>query len=156
MKFHKKNLIKVGRFTVIVSLAIASLVAQPLLGSFESIFQYIQNFTGYFSPGIVVIFLVALFWKKATSLSVLVAALISLFGSIFISLQFPELPFIHRMTLVFLLSAAGCWLTSYLQGYRDQEKAINLNNIDFTTTKFFNINTAIIVFALCVIYISLG
>ena len=57
--------------TVIISVLIATLVAQPLLGSFESIFQYIQNFTGYFSPGIVVIFLVALFWKKATSMSVL-------------------------------------------------------------------------------------
>ena len=42
--------------TVIISVLIATLVAQPLLGSFESIFQYIQNFTGYFSPGIVVIF----------------------------------------------------------------------------------------------------
>ena len=94
------NLIKVGRMTVVVSLIIATLIAKPLLGSFESIFQYIQNFTGYFSPGIVVIFLVALFWKKATSLSVLIAALISLFGSILISIQFPELPFIHRLSLI--------------------------------------------------------
>ena len=77
----QSNLIQVGRMTVIVSVLIATLVAQPLLGSFESIFQYIQNFTGYFSPGIVVIFLVALFWKKATSMSVLIAALISLIAS---------------------------------------------------------------------------
>ena len=93
----QKNLIKVGRFTVIVSLVIASLVAQPLLGSFESIFQYIQNFTGYFSPGIVVIFLVALFWKKATSLSVLVAALISLFGSTSVSYTHLTLPTIYSV-----------------------------------------------------------
>ena len=74
----QSNLIQVGRITVVLAVLIATLVAQPLLGSFESIFQYIQNFTGYFSPGIVVIFLVALFWKKATSMSVLLAALISL------------------------------------------------------------------------------
>ena len=155
-EISQSNLIKVGRYTVVISLLIASLVAQPLLGSFESIFQYIQNFTGYFSPGIVVIFLVALFWKKATSLSVLIAALISLFGSIFISLQFPDLPFIHRMTVVFLLSAIGCWLTTFLQGYKDQEKAINLNNMDFSTSRAFNINTFIIVAALGIIYITLG
>ena len=146
------NLIKVGRITVVVSLIIAALIAKPLLGSFESIFQYIQNFTGYFSPGIVVIFLVALFWKKATSLSVLIAALISLFGSILISIQFPELPFIHRMTIVFALSAVGCWLTSFLQGYKNQEKAINLNNIYFSTSRAFNINTLIVVVVLGIIY----
>ena len=146
------NLIKVGRMTVVVSLIIATLIAKPLLGSFESIFQYIQNFTGYFSPGIVVIFLVALFWKKATSLSVLIAALISLFGSILISIQFPELPFIHRMSIVFGLSLIGCWLTSFLQGYKNQEKAINLNNINFSTTSAFNLNTIIIVLVLGIIY----
>ena len=146
------NLIKVGRITVVVSLIIAALIAKPLLGSFESIFQYIQNFTGYFSPGIVVIFLVALFWKKATSLSVLIAALISLFGSILISIQFPELPFIHRMSIVFVLSALGCWLTSFLQGYKNQEKAINLNNINFSTSRAFNINTFIVVLVLGIIY----
>ena len=148
------NLIKVGRITVVVSLIIAALIAKPLLGSFESIFQYIQNFTGYFSPGIVVIFLVALFWKKATSLSVLIAALISLFGSILISIQFPELPFIHRMSIVFVLSAVGCWLTSFLQGYKNQEKAINLNNINFSTSRAFNINTLIVVVVLGIIYTS--
>ena len=146
------NLIKVGRITVVVSLIIEALIAKPLLGSFESIFQYIQNFTGYFSPGIVVIFLVALFWKKATSLSVLIAALISLFGSILLSIQFPELPFIHRMSIVFALSAVGCWLTSFLQGYKNQEKAINLNSINFSTSRAFNINTLIVVVVLGIIY----
>ena len=148
------NLIQVGRMTVIVSVLIATLVAQPLLGSFESIFQYIQNFTGYFSPGIVVIFLVALFWKKATSMSVLIAALISLIASILISINFPELPFIHRMTIVFILSALGCIVTTYIQGYKDQIKAIDLSAVNFSTSKAFNLNTIIIIFALVCIYVA--
>ena len=153
---NQSSLIKVGRYTVIVSLFIATLIAKPLLGSFESIFQYIQNFTGYFSPGIVVIFLVALFWKKATSMSVLIAALISLFASVLISLIYPDLPFIHRMTIVFILSAIGCWYTSYLQGYKDQAKAIDLSSINFSTSKSFNFNTCVIVFVLAIIYITLA
>ncbi|MDC3102815.1 sodium/solute symporter [Gammaproteobacteria bacterium] len=153
---NQSSLIKVGRYTVIVSLFIATLIAKPLLGSFESIFQYIQNFTGYFSPGIVVIFLVALFWKKATSMSVLIAALISLFASVLISFIYPDLPFIHRMTIVFVLSAIGCWYTSYLQGYKDQAKAIDLSSINFSTSKSFNFNTCVIVFVLAIIYISLA
>ena len=148
------NLIQVGRMTVIISVLIATLVAQPLLGSFESIFQYIQNFTGYFSPGIVVIFLVALFWKKATSMSVLIAALISLIASILISINFPELPFIHRMTIVFILSALGCIVTTYIQGYKDQIKAIDLSAVNFSTSKAFNLNTIIIIFALVCIYVA--
>ena len=150
----QSNLIQVGRMTVIVSVLIATLVAQPLLGSFESIFQYIQNFTGYFSPGIVVIFLVALFWKKATSMSVLIAALISLIASILISINFPELPFIHRMTIVFVLSALGCIVTTHLQGYKDQAKAIDLSTVNFSTSKAFNLNTIIIIFALVCIYVA--
>ena len=153
---NQSSLIKVGRYTVIVSLFIATLIAKPLLGSFESIFQYIQNFTGYFSPGIVVIFLVALFWKKATSMSVLIAALISLFASVLISLIYPDLPFIHRMTIVFVLSAIGCWYTSYLQGYKDQAKAIDLSSINFSTSKSFNFNTCVIVFVLAIIYTILA
>jgi len=150
----QSNLIQVGRMTVIVSVLIATLVAQPLLGSFESIFQYIQNFTGYFSPGIVVIFLVALFWKKATSISVLIAALISLIASILISINFPELPFIHRMTIVFVLSALGCIVTTHLQGYKDQAKAIDLSTVNFSTSKAFNLNTIIIIYALVCIYVA--
>ncbi len=153
---NQASLIKVGRYTVVISLLIATLIAKPLLGSFESIFQYIQNFTGYFSPGIVVIFLVALFWKKATSMSVLIAALISLFASVLISLIYPDLPFIHRMTIVFVLSAIGCWYTSYLQGYKDQAKAIDLSSINFSTSKSFNFNTCVIVFVLAIIYITLA
>ena len=161
-KHFKKNevsdsfLIDIGRAAVIISILIATIMAKPLLGSFESIFQYIQNFTGYFSPGIVVIFLVALFWKKATSLSVLIAALISLFASIIISVLFPELPFIHRMTIVFILSAFGCWLTAFAQGYKIHKKAINLNGINFSTSRAFNINTSIILSVLILIYVMLG
>ena len=153
---NQSSLIKVGRYTVIVSLLIATLIAKPLLGSFESIFQYIQNFTGYFSPGIVVIFLVALFWKKATTLSVLVAAILSVVMSVFIQALFPEFPYIHRMGAVFFASGLGCYLTSRAQGYLDQEKAIDLAGIDFSTTKTFNVNTLIIVSVLALIYITLG
>ena len=73
----------------------AVICAQPLLGSMESAFQYIQNFTGFFTPGILVIFLVALFWKKATTLSVLVAAIMSLILSL--GLRFLVMAFLSVM-----------------------------------------------------------
>ena len=45
------SLLKVGRFTAVASILIAAIVAKPLLGSFERVFQYIQEFTGLFTQG---------------------------------------------------------------------------------------------------------
>jgi len=146
------RLIGIGRVSVIASLFVAVFVAQPLLGSVSSIFQFIQEFTGFFTPGIFVIFLVALFWKKATSLSVLVAAILSLFISSMLYYFVPDLAYIHRMGVVFFISGLGCYLTVLMQGFKDQEKAINLNNINFKTSRAFNINSLIVTSVLVLIY----
>ena len=148
------SLIKVGRMAVVGGLFIAVLIA-PMLDSFDSLFQYIQEFTGLFTPGILVIFLVALFWKKATTMSVLVAAISSLVLSISISAGFPDFAYIHRMGVVFFLSGFCCYLTALIEGYSDQPKAINLNGIDFSTSEAFNINAIIITFILSAIYLLL-
>ena len=146
------KLISTGRKAVVISLLTAVIVAQPLLGSFDSIFQFIQNFTGLFTPGILVIFLVALFWKKATTLSVLVAAMSSLILSAAMLNLLPDFSYIHRMGIVFFASAFGCYITSLIQGYQDQPKAIDLKGIDFSTSKSFNVNAVIIVSVLALIY----
>jgi len=154
-KPSQQRLVTVGRNIAWIALVIAVICAQPLLGSMDSAFQYIQNFTGFFTPGILVIFLVALFWKKATTLSVLVAAIMSLILSLVIFLVFPEYPFIHRMGVVFLVSGLGCYFTALLQGYSNQPKAIDLVNINFKTELSFNINTAIICLILFITYFLL-
>ena len=150
------SLLKVGRFTAVASILIAAIVAKPLLGSFERVFQYIQEFTGLFTPGILVIFLVALFWRKATTLSVLVAAIASVVLSLAIKFVMPELAYIHRMGIVFFISGFSCFITGYLQGYKDQIKAINLSDIDFSTTKAFNINWMIVTSILVTTYVIFG
>ena len=152
----QSSLIMIGRSAVVGSMLIALVMAKPILGNSDQIFQYIQNFTGLFTPGILVIFLVALFWKKATTLSVLVAAILSVVMSVFIQATFPEFPYIHRMGAVFFASGLGCYLTSLAQGYIDQQKAVDLNGINFSTSKAFNFNTLIIVSILTFIYVTFG
>ena len=146
------KLITIGRNIAWVALVIAVICAKPLLGSLESAFQYIQEFTGFFTPGILVIFLVALFWKKATTLSVLIAAGTSLTLSVFIWYFFPDYPFIHRMGVVFLVSGFTCYMTTLIQGYSDQEKAIDLKGINFSTSRGFNYSAVVILAVLTVIY----
>jgi len=50
------------------------------------------------------------------------------------------------------MSGFGCYMTALIQGYTDQDKAINLKDIDFTTSKSFNINTLIVISILTLIY----
>ncbi|MGQ7520300.1 sodium:solute symporter family transporter, partial [Streptococcus suis] len=51
------KLVRVGRIAASIAIIVAVLTARPLLGGFDQGFQYIQEFTGFFTPGIVVIFL---------------------------------------------------------------------------------------------------
>ncbi|MFL2547936.1 MAG: sodium:solute symporter family transporter, partial [Gammaproteobacteria bacterium] len=89
-------LVNIGRMTSLAALIIAVIVSRPLLESFDSAFQFIQEFTLFFTPGIVVIFLLALFSRKATTMSVLFAAIMSLVLSLFIWYFYPSIPFIDR------------------------------------------------------------
>ncbi len=74
----------VGRIAATVSIVIAMLTARPLLGSLDQAFQYIQEFSGFVTPGITVIFLLGLFWPRATEAGALVGA-IAVVGSIAIA-----------------------------------------------------------------------
>ena len=149
------SLVKIGRNVAWISVLIAVICAKPLLGSMESAFQYIQNFTGFFTPGILVIFLVALFWNRATTLSVLIAAITSLVLSFLIFLFAPYLPFIHRMAIVFLFSGLMCFITVQFQRAKIHNNAIFLNDINFVTSKSFNVNTIVIVGLLVIFYFLL-
>ena len=44
------HLVTVGRLVSFSSLVIAMIVSRPLLGNFDQAFQYIQEFTGFFTP----------------------------------------------------------------------------------------------------------
>ena len=155
-EISQSSLITIGKSAVVGSMLIAMTMAKPILGNSDQVFQYIQNFTGLFTPGILLIFLVALFWKKATTLSVLVAAVLSVVMSILIQTFFAEFPYIHRMGIVFLISGIGCYLTSLSQGYLDQENAIDLNKINFKTNMTFNFNSLIIIGIIFLVYLFFG
>lgn len=148
----EKHLVLVGRITATVALSIALLVAKPLIGKSDQAFQFIQDFTAYFTPGIVLMFLFGFFWKKATSLSALVAGLSSVALSILSKIMFPELPFMDRISIVFVLCTILAVGVTYASGGTDQEKAINLDNISFKTPQTFNTTFFTIVLILAAFY----
>ena len=128
--------------------------AQPLLGNFDQAFQYIQEFTGFFTPGIVVIFLLGMFWNDMNPLGAIAAALSSALLSFIFKLLWPTLPFIDRVGLVFLLCAMIAVGVSlfFRAGRQDHGSAVNHRDIDYTTTSGFNTATIGVILVLSALY----
>ena len=138
-KDENGNRVMVGRVVAVAAMLLAMICAKPLLGNFDQAFQYIQEFTGFFTPGIVVIFLLGMFWKKTTSSGALAAAIGSAVLSFAFKMFWPELPFIDRVGLVFLLCVAIAVSFSVFAGNRNQDGAVSLRDIQFATTNGFNL-----------------
>lgn len=149
----EKNLVMVGRLTTLVALIIAVLVA-PTLSTLDQAFQFIQDFTGVVSPGIFVIFLFGLFWKRATANAALAVAIVTLplsFGSKFL---FETMPFMDRMALVFVVLSILMIVLSVLENKETKEdsKAIKVSKKLFATEPIFNYGAIGIFMALFVFY----
>jgi len=76
----------------------------------------------------------------------------SLALSLFIWYFFPSVPFIDRAGIVFICSGVAAYVIAYLQGFKDNEKATNLNEVSFKTSPFFNIASALVIMILGVFY----
>lgn len=99
----EKQLVKVGRIAAFVALVVAMIAAKPLLGGLDQAFQYIQEYTGFIYPGVVVVFGMGLLWKRATNRAALWTTIITIPVGILFKLALPELPFIIRMGYVCMI-----------------------------------------------------
>ena len=151
-KDENGNRVMVGRVVAVAAMLLAMICAKPLLGNFDQAFQYIQEFTGFFTPGIVVIFLLGMFWKKTTSSGALAAAIGSAVLSFAFKMLWPELPFIDRVGLVFLLCVAIAVSFSVFAGNRNQDGAVSLRDIQFATTNGFNFSAVLVALILAALY----
>ncbi|NBA88624.1 sodium/solute symporter [Emticicia sp. CRIBPO] len=153
-KFFNKNLtekqtIWTGRMAIIVAFIIALMVS-PLLANFGQAFEYIQVYTGYISPGILSIFLLGFFWKKATANGALAAAVLSVVLSAVIAKVYPDFPFMNRMGVVFWICSLVHIGISLLQAKgKDQENAFEVRREWFKVDNTFKIGAV----AVCVIFV---
>ena len=160
-----KKTVKVGRISAAVALIIGATMA-PLLGGIDQAFQFIQEYTGIVSPGILAVFVLGLFWKKTTNRAAIWGALSSIPIAMFLkvgskgwvngtSLEafFPDLPWMDQMGLTALLTMAVIVVVSIRQnkGVEDS-KAINLPKGIFKTSPLFNIGTFATLIILTVFY----
>lgn len=148
----EKNLVTVGRITAFSALIIAIVVA-PVLGNTSQIFQYIQEYTGLVSPGILAVFLMGLFWKKATNKAAIAGVLSSIVVALLLKTAVVDLPWMDQMFYTMLITMAiiaGVSMTT--SEAPDDPKGIELTASLFKTGPAFNISTYVILIILAALY----
>jgi solute:Na+ symporter, SSS family len=160
-----KNTVKVGRITSAIALTIGATVA-PLLGGINQAFQFIQEYTGVVSPGILAIFILGLFWKKTTNQAAIWGALVSIPVAMFFKVGpkgwaegtviegvFPNIPFLDQMGYTTLITMAIIMAISWLQNKgEDSPKGFTLSKESFKTSASFNISAFAILLILVFLY----
>ena len=111
----EQKLVNVGRWVVIISFLIAIAIA-PMLRSLDQVYQYIQEYTNFLTPGVFAIFLLGFFWKRATNRAAMTVAILTIPLSILlkfwpeltnlVGIQSDTIPFLHRTTWVFCIDVA--------------------------------------------------
>ncbi|MFY8188139.1 MAG: sodium/sugar symporter [Flavobacterium sp.] len=156
-----KATVNMGRISAFVALIIACIMA-PLLGNLDQAFQFIQEYTGVVSPGILAVFMLGLFWKKTTNKGAIVGALASIPIAMYFkvapkgwssSALFVDVPFMHQMGYTLLLTMLVIGLYSYFQHKgADDKKGIDLTKELFKTSPLFNFGSFAIMIILVLLY----
>ena len=157
---HEQKLVLVGRIAAVVAIILAMATARPLLGSLDQAFQYIQEFSGFVTPGITIIFLLGLFWPRATEGGALVGAVASVVLSFIFwfpasaggSAALNAIPFMNRMLIVFFAALAMAVIVSLAQTPRAGANLITMKGVSFRTSTGFNVAAVLIVVILIALY----
>jgi len=151
-KKAKNKDVAVGRISGAIALLIAVFVA-PALGNIDQAFQYIQEYTGLVSPGILAVFMLGLFYKKATNKGAIIGILASIPVALLLKVPSLELPWMDQMFYTFLITMAVIALVSLSTNKADDDpKGISLTNKIFHTGPVFNISAYAVLIILVVLY----
>jgi len=160
-KASDKATVNVGRLSGAIALLIACITA-PLLGGIDQAFQFIQEYTGVVSPGILAVFLLGLFWKKTTNKASIIGVLCSIPIAMYFKIGpkgwvdsafFVDVPFLDQMGYTLVLTMIIIAITSLMQhNGKNDEKGIPINKQMFKTSPLFNIGAFAIMILLVVLY----
>ena len=156
-----KQTVNTGRLSACIALLISGIMA-PLLGGIDQAFQFIQEYTGVVSPGILAVFILGLFWKKTTNKAAIIGALTSIPIAMYFKVApkgwsssnfFIDVPFLDQMGYTAILTMVVIVLVSYIQnkGAKDS-KAIEISKSTFKTSGIFNIASFAIMLILVALY----
>ena len=152
---------------------VLAIIIAPFLGIEKGGFQYIQEYTGFVSPGIFAMFVLGFFWKKTTSNAALFATIGGFILSVifkilpkFVDLSFLaplnfavpvngvyEIPFIDRMGFVFLISVIGMAIISLYELKKGVvAKGLEIDAKMFRTDRRFTVGALLVTGIIIALY----
>ncbi len=167
------QLVRVGKLTVVVAMILGVLIAPHLGIDKKGGFQYIQEYTGFVSPGIFAMFILGFFWKKTTSTAALFATIGGFLLSVFfkflpgfanLSFLSPfgfavpvdgryEIPFLDRMGFVFAICVAGMVTISLIETSRGvTTHGLEIDRSMFKPTPAFTVGALLVVGVIVALY----
>jgi len=123
------------------------------MGNIPQMFQYIQEYTGLVSPGILGVFLMGIFWKKTTNKSAIIGVLASIVVALLLKTSVVDLPFLDQMFYTLIITIViimGVSLTT--SDEIEDPKGIDLTAKIFRTDSVFNIATYALLIILSLLY----
>ena len=163
-KFFNKNatekqMVGIGKWVVIVAMGIAALIA-PALKNLDQAYQFIQEYVGFISPGVLAIFLLGFFWKRTTAAAALTGSLMTIpvstilkFLPVWTGGAFPDYPFLDRMSITFGIIVVIMILISLSKPYSLQPThTIEIDKNDFRVSPAFILGSVIIMGILAGLY----
>ncbi|MBU0695534.1 MAG: sodium/solute symporter [Bacteroidetes bacterium] len=171
----EKNLVRTGKITVVVAMLLAVIIS-PFLGIDKGGLKFIQEYTGFVSPGIFAMFILGFFWKRTTSSAALFATIGGFALSVILKFlpewtdlhwlyQFNlasinpssglyEIPFMDRMSIVFLFSIIGMFFISVSKYKRGETnpKGLEIDSSMFKPNAGFTVGAVLIVGILVALY----
>ena len=172
----ERKLVLIGKTVVVIAMILAIIIA-PFLGiDKKGGFQYIQEFTGFVSPGILAMFLLGFFWKRSTAqaalFSIIAGFLLSCllkFLPDMVNLQFLssihfavpnasgvyEIPFMDRMGIVFVVCFVFMIIIS-LMGNRvkAESKAMDVDTSMFKVAPGYLVGALITIGVIAALYMA--
>ena len=155
----ERKMVLVGRWAVVIAMVIAAIVT-PALKSLDQAYQFIQEYVGFISPGVLAIFLLGLFWKKTTANAAMAGALLTIpistvlkFLPVWTNGAFPDFPFLDRMSITFVSILLVMIAMSLINPKKENDThTIEVDKSMFRITTGFAIGSIIIMGILLALY----
>ena len=133
------------------------MVAKPFIGGFQSGFQTVQDLTGFIAPGVVAVFLLGMFYKRANSVGAFTALIVSVVVSAILYTLTKtgaiDLNFVNRIWFIFLACLGLGIVASHLTKSPEEKRLVPLGDVQFKTATSFNVWTVITAIILVVLYV---
>ncbi|MGB7296003.1 MAG: sodium/solute symporter, partial [Candidatus Aminicenantales bacterium] len=149
-----ESLLKIGRWATLIFVLAVCLIA-PQLGNpkFKGIFNYIQEFQGFISPGILAAFVFGLFIKRTPPLAGLASLILTVpvYGALM--LFFPDIAFLNRIAINFVFLVIVMAVITALRPLKQPKILPVKAGFDMRTPPFLKWLCGLVVVATIVLYI---